>query len=74
MGLPAGSVVNERIHLANAGNARDTGSISGLGRSPGGGYGNSLQSSLENSMVRGARWALVHGVTELDTTEQQQAT
>ena len=36
---------------ANAGDARDTGSIPGLGRSPGEGNGNLLQSScLENSM------------------------
>ena len=28
--------------LANAGNIRDEGTIPGLGRSPGGGYGNSL--------------------------------
>ena len=56
---------------ANAGDKRDAGSIPGLGRSPGGGYGNSLHySCLENSMDRGARWATVHGVAELDTTEQ----
>ena len=30
---------------ANAGDARDPGSISGLGRSPGGGHGNPLQYS-----------------------------
>ena len=35
-----------------------------LGRSPGEGNGNPLQySCLENSMDRGARWAIVHGVT-----------
>ena len=34
---------------ANAGDIRDTGSIPGSGRSPGGGYGNQLQCScLEN--------------------------
>ena len=39
---------------ANAGDARDAGSVSGSGRSPGGGHGNSLQySCLENSMDRG---------------------
>ena len=56
---------------ANAGDARDKGSIPGLGRSPGGGNGNLLQySCLENPMDRGAWWATVHGATkELDTTE-----
>ena len=38
---------------ANAGGARDMGSIPGLGRSPGGGNGNPLQySRLENPMDR----------------------
>ena len=37
-----------------AGDVRDTGSIPGLGRLPGGGYGNLLQySCLENPMDRG---------------------
>ena len=40
---------------ANAGGTRDTGSIPGSGRSPGGGLGNPLQySCLENPMDRGA--------------------
>ena len=40
---------------ANAGDIRDLGSISGWGRSPGGGHGNPLQySCLENPMDRGA--------------------
>ena len=51
--------------------AGDTGhriSIPGLGRSPGGRYGNLLQySCLENSMDRGAWWATVHGVTKRQT-------
>ena len=39
----------------NAGNAGDSGSIPGSGRSPGGGNGNPLQySCLENPMDRGA--------------------
>ena len=50
---------------ANAGDIRDRGSISGLGRSPGGGPANPLQySCLENPMDRGAWWATVHGVTK----------
>ena len=41
--------------LASAADIRDTGLISGLGRSPGEGHGNSLQySGLEDSMDREA--------------------
>ena len=47
---------------ANTGDVRDMGSIPGLGRSPGGGYGNPLQySCLENPMDWGAWQATVHG-------------
>ena len=50
---------------ANAGQTGDSGSIPGLGRSPGGGNGNPLQySCLEISMDRGAWWAIVHGVAK----------
>ena len=50
---------------ANAGDLRDSGSIPGLGRSPGAGHGNSLQySCLENPMDRGAWWATIHWVTK----------
>ena len=53
---------------ANAGGIRDTGSIPGSGRSPGGGNGNPLQhSSLENPMDRGAWWAIAHRVTKSQT-------
>ena len=46
-------------------NVGDLGSISGLGRSPGGGNGNLLQySCLGNNVDRRARWAMVHGVTK----------
>ena len=56
---------------ANAEDARDVGLIPGLGRSPGEGNGNPLQySCLKIPMDRGAWWATVHGVTELDTTKQ----
>ena len=55
---------------ANAGDIRDRGSIPGLGGSPGGGHGRPLQySCLENPMDRGAWWATVHRVAELDTAE-----
>ena len=47
----------------NTGDIRDTGLIPRLGRSPGGGHGNSLQySCLENPMDRGAWRATDHGV------------
>ena len=53
----------------NAGNIRNTDSISGLGRSPGGGHGNPLQySCLENPWTEepsGLQW----GRKELDMTE-----
>ena len=45
--------------------AADQNSIPGLGRSPGEGHGNPLQHScLENSMERGAWWAMGYGVTK----------
>ena len=48
---------------ANAGDIRDTGSIPGLGRSPGGENGNPLQySCLENPMDRGDCQTAVHRV------------
>jgi len=50
---------------ANARDIRDTGSIPGLGRSPGEGNGYLLQySCLENPMDRGAWWAMVHRVAK----------
>jgi len=53
-------------------NARDMDLMPELGRSPGEGNSNPLQYSyLGNSMIRGAWWVTVHGVTkESDTTEQ----
>ena len=66
MGFPVGSVVKNLP--ANAGDAGDTGSISGLGRSPGGGNGNTFQySRLDKPMDRGAWWATVQGVTKSQT-------
>ena len=50
---------------ANAGDIRDTGSISELGRSPGEGYSNPLQySCLENPMDRGAWRATIRRVAK----------
>ena len=44
----------------NAGDTRDSGSVPGSGRAPGEGYGDPLQySCLENSVDRGAWWAVV---------------
>ena len=46
----------------------DADSISGSGRSPGGGHGHPLQySCLESPMDRGAWWATVHRVTKNHT-------
>ena len=54
--------------VKNAGDTRDSGSIPGLGRSPGGGHGNPLQySSLENPKDSGDWQATVHGVTNSRT-------
>ena len=51
-GFPGGIVAKNLP--ANAGDARDVGSIPGLGRSPGEGNGNPLQySCLGNPMYRG---------------------
>ena len=53
---------------ANAGDARDAGSIPGLGRSSRVGNGNLLQySCLENPMDGGAWWAAAHGAAESQT-------
>ena len=50
---------------ANAGDARDAGSVPGSGRSPGVGNGTPLQySCLRNPMDSEARWARVHGATK----------
>ena len=63
MGFQSGSVVKNPS--ANAG---DVGLIPGSGRSPGRENGNPLQIlAWENSMDRGAWWAIVHGVTKRQT-------
>ena len=57
---------------ANAGDIRYVSSISGLGRCPGGGHGNSLHySCLENPMDWGAWWATVHRVARSQTWLKQ---
>ena len=63
MGFPGDSVLKNPS--ANAG---DLDSISGSGRSPGGGNGNPLQySCLGNPMDRQAWWATVHRVAKSQT-------
>ena len=63
LGFPGGSMVTKPP--ANAG---DTGSIPGLGRSPGGEHCNLLQySCLGNPMDRRASWAAFRGVTKSQT-------
>ena len=56
--------------FANAGNATDVGSISGLGRSPGEGNGNPLQYSCQGNPKDKGSWpATVHKVKkESDVT------
>ena len=64
MGFPGDSAMKNL--LANAG---DMCMIPGSGRSPAGGNGNPLQySCLGNPMDRGAWWATVHGIAELNMT------
>ena len=66
MGFPGGTV--EKNPPANAGDARNVGSVPGSKRSPGVGTGNSFQYSyLENSMDRGAWRATVHRAAKSQT-------
>ena len=59
-GFPGGAVINNLA--ANAGDARDAGSIPGLGGSPGEGNGNPLQySCLGNPMDRDA-WHAIYSM------------
>ena len=61
----------ENSPVARGGDIRDKGSISGSGRSRGGGHGKLLQySCLEDPMDRGAWQARVQAVTESDMTEK----
>ena len=57
---------------ANAGDIRDTASLPGSGRSPGGGHSNPLQySCLENPTDRGDWKVIVHGVAKSQTRLKQ---
>ena len=57
--------LNGKESACQWGDPGNTGSIPGLGRSPGLGNGSPLQySCLENSMDRGAWWAAVHRVAK----------
>ena len=63
LGFSGGSDSKESIC-----NAGDLSSTVGLGKSPGEGNGNPFQySCLEDSMDRGARWTIVHGVAKSQT-------
>ena len=63
-------VKRKKKSTCNAGDVRDSASIPGSGRSPGGGHGNPLQySCLEDPMNGGAWRAMVHRVAESDGTE-----
>ena len=62
MDFPGGSV--GKSLPASTEDTGDTGSIPGLGRSPGEGNENPLQYSFqENPMERGARQAIIYGVS-----------
>ena len=55
---------------SNAGDIRDVGSFSGLGRSPGGGHGIPLNySCLENPIARSLADYCSWGLKESDTTD-----
>ena len=69
---PANSYLASQVALgvknlpADAGDIRDTGSVPGLGRSPGVEHGNTLQyTCLENPMDRGAWRVTVHSTTHI---------
>ena len=56
---------------ANAGDVRDTWSVPGSGRSPGGGHGSQLQDScLENPKDRGVWWGMVQCHKDSEMTEE----
>ena len=64
--------LSSKESACNSGAAGDTGTIPGLGRSPGGKHGNPLRySCLENCVDRGARQATVHWVAKSQTRLKQ---
>ena len=68
LGFPGGTLI--KSPPANAGDAEDTGSIPGSGRSPGGGNDNPLQDSgLENPMREEPAGLQSTGLQEFDTPE-----
>ena len=67
LGFPGGASDKEPAWQCKL-DKRDAGLIPGSVRSPGGGYGNSLQySCLENPMERGPWWAMAHWVASSRT-------
>ena len=72
LGFGGGSVIKKKKNPSTKQmkDERNTSSIPGSERSPGGGNDNLLQySCLDNSMGRGA-WQAVHRVTKRDSTER----
>ena len=62
---PSNGFLHSSVGKESVCNAGDLDLIPGLGRSPGEGKGCPLQySGLENSMDRGASWAMVPGVVK----------
>ena len=67
MGFPGGASGKEPTCQCRR--CKRRGFDSWVGKIPGGGHGNPLQCScLKNPLDRGAWWATVHRVAELDTT------
>ena len=57
--------VVQRVKESTFKDTGDSASIPGLGRPPGGGYGNAFQySCLKNPLDRGVWWAMVQRVTK----------
>ena len=71
-GFPSGSLVKNLP--GNTGGTGDVDLIPRLGRSSGGGNGNSVQYSCwDNSMDRGAWWVSVRGITKSWTGQSTHA-